>query len=140
MKKILNILVCLILPFMLRAQSNSSFQFNEQVFNAVASIFVAILVMIFIVSILKRILDNRLKNKIIDRGISENLASSVLQPSSMDSRNNNIKWFLILAGTGVGFLLINYTLPLGFHSLAIMAFSLSLSFLAYYFFSKKSEK
>ena len=140
MKKIINILIYLILPFMSRAQSNNSLEFNEHVFNSLASIFVAIVVMVFIVSLLKHILNNRLKNKIIDRGISENIASSVLNPDPMENRNSNVKWFLILVGAGVGFLLINYTLPLGFHSLAIMTFSLSLSFLAYYFFAKKSGK
>lgn len=139
MKRILNIAFGIIVPFAALAQNNNGFQMDEHIFNAIASILVVALFMVFIVTILKRILDNRLKNKIIDKDISENLAGSLLQTNPKENRNINIKWFVLLAGIGIGLTIINYTLPLGFHSLAIMAFCLSLSFLAYYFFVKKSE-
>jgi hypothetical protein len=96
--------------------------------------------MYFILTVLKRILEHRLKNKIIDKGISENIASSILQTTPTEGRNAYIKWFAILAGIGLGLTGVNYTQPLGFHSLAIMAFSISLSFLGYYLFTKNTEK
>jgi len=79
-------------------------------------------------------MDYRLKNKIVEKGIPENIASSILQTNPKEDRNINIKWFAILAALGVGFTIIYYTLPLGIHSLAIMAFSIAVSFLGYFFF------
>ena len=130
-------MVVIVTPFAVSAQNNNSLSVPENVFNAVASIFTAGLFMLFILAILKRILDNRLKNKIIDKGIPENIVSSILQTNPKEDRNLNIKWFAILTGLGIGLTIINYTLPLGFHSLAIMAFSIAASFLGYYLFAKK---
>ena len=132
-------MVVIVTPFAVSAQNNNSLSVPENVFNAVASIFTAGLFMLFILAILKRILDNRLKNKIIDKGIPENIVSSILQTNPKEDRNLNIKWFAILTGLGIGLTIINYTLPLGFHSLAIMAFSIAVSFLGYYLFAKKYD-
>jgi drug/metabolite transporter (DMT)-like permease len=140
MKKIISSAAILTLPFVVNAQNKNTSGIDKETFNIIASIFVVALFMIFILAILKRLLDNRVKNKIIDKGIPENIASSILQTNSREDRNINIKWFSVLAGLGIGFTIINYTLPLGFHSLAIMAFSISFSFLGYHFFSKQSEK
>ena len=115
-------------------------EINEEVAQVSAAIFVLGMFMYFIISVLKRILEHRLKNKIIDKGISESIAASILESNSGESKNANIKWFAILAGIGIGLTAVNYSQPLGFHSLAIMAFSISLSFLGYYFFVKKTEK
>ena len=90
---------------------------------------------------MKRILEHRLKNKIVDKGISENMAQSILatRPTE-DNKNANIKWFAILAGIGLGLMGVTLTRPFGFHSLAIMAFSISFSFLGYYFFIRNAQK
>jgi hypothetical protein len=76
----------------------------------------------------------------VEKGISENIASSILQTNPKEDRNINIKWFAILAGLGTALTIINFTLPLGIHSLAIMAFCIASSFLGYFFFIKYSEK
>ena len=89
---------------------------------------------------MKRILDHRIKNKILDRGITDNVAMSILQTNPNENRNINIKWFAILTGIGAGLSLVNFTRPLGIHSLAIMTFSIAVSFLGYYYFLRKSEK
>lgn len=115
-------------------------KFRPEVFNIIATIFVVALFMLFILTILKRIFEYRLKNKIVEKGIPENVVSSILQTKSSEDRNINIKWFALLAGIGAGLAIVNYTLPLGFHSLAIMAFSISISFLGYYFFLRQAEK
>lgn len=129
--------------FTLPAQDSIPIQnvnINGDVFNIGATIFVIILVMIFVLSILKRMLDYRLKNKIADKGVSEIIASSILQSDSKEDGAINIKWFSILAGIGVGLTIVNYTLPLGIHSLAIMSFSIALSFLGYHYYLKRSTK
>jgi hypothetical protein len=72
--------------------------------------------------------------------VHEHIAAHILQINPTEKRNVAIKWFAILAGIGAGFTIIDYTSPLGIHSLAIMAFSVSGSFFAYYTFLKQSEE
>ena len=122
------------------ANAQEGGEINQGVFNTCSIIFVMLSIMIFILAIMKKMIDYRLKNKIVDKGISESIASSILETTPHEGINTNIKWFAILAGIGAGLMLVNYTQPLGFHSLAIMAFSISLSFLGYYFFIRKAGK
>src|SRR6185312_6650065 len=140
MKKIIYIVFIAAVPIIANAQNSNVQGINEDVFNACASIFTAGLFMVFILAIIKRIMDYRIKNKIVEKGVPENIASSILQTSPKENRNTNIKWFALLAGIGIGLTIIYYTLPLGIHSLAIMSFCIAASFLGYYFFLKQSEK
>ncbi len=144
MKKIIKAAVLLLAPFVINAQGGeASFQgtyVDRDVFRISATIFTVILFMAFLLAILKWVLEHRLKNKIIDKGVSENLVASVLQATTKQDGNANIKWFAILTGIGAGLTIVNYTLPLGIHSLAIMFFSTAASFLGYYLFVKKTEK
>jgi hypothetical protein len=140
MKKILSIAATMATPFVVNAQNNNNTSIDKEIFNACAAIFVVGLFMIFILLILKRSMDYRLKNKIVEKGIPENVISSILQKNPKEDRNINIKWFAILTGLGAGLTIIYYTLPLGIHSLAIMAFCVAASFLGYFFFLRQSEK
>jgi hypothetical protein len=140
MKKIISIAGTIAAPMIVNAQSTNTLSGDIQVFNVCATIFVVGLFMIFILGILKRIMDFRLKNKIVEKGIPENLVSSILQTHPQENRNINVKWFAILTGLGAGLTIIYYTLPLGIHSLAIMAFCIAASFLGYFFYLKQSEK
>ena len=143
MKKILALIFMSLLVYVVNAQESNRYimRYNEEVFQVGAAILVAGMFMLFIINIMKRIFEHRLKNKIVDKGISENIAHSILDTrTAEDNKNANIKWFSILAGIGIGLIGVNYTQPLSFHSLAIMSFSISLSFLGYYFFTRKTEK
>ncbi len=140
MKKIISIATVITSPFLVNAQTTNTPYIDKDIFNICASIFVVGLFMIFILVIIKRLMDYRLKNKIVDKGISENIASSILQTNPKEDRNINIKWFAILTGLGVGLTIVYYTQPLGIHSLAIMAFCIAASFLGYYFTIRQSEK
>jgi asparagine N-glycosylation enzyme membrane subunit Stt3 len=140
MKKIVIITAIFASPILLTAQSVNSDVYDRDTFNACASIFVVGLFMLFILTVAKRIMDYRLKNKIIEKGIPETIISSILQTNPKEDRNLNIKWFAILSGLGIGLIIVNYTQPLGIHSLAIMAISISISFLGYFFYLKHSEK
>jgi len=137
MKKIVSTIIALHGIIAVNAQGS---HLNESVFNACAAIFVMLAIMVFILAVLKNFFEYRLKNKIVDKGINENITSSILQTAPKEGIHTNIKWFAILAAIGAGLMIINFTLPLGFHSLAIMAFSISLSFLGYYFFIMKTKK
>ena len=140
MKKIITICSIVALPGFVAGQANNAPVINMEIFNICATIFVVGLTMFFIIVILKKNMDYRLKNKIIEKGIPENIISSILKTSPKEDRNINIKWFAILTGLGAGLTIIYYSLPLGFHSLAIMAFSISISFLGYYLFIRNAGK
>ena len=140
MKKIISIAIIAGMPIIANAQNSSMPGIDKDVFNVCATIFVVGLFMIFILAIIKRIMDYRIKNKIVEKGIPENIVSSILQTGPKENRNTNIKWFALLAGIGIALTIIYYTLPLGIHSLAIMAFCIAASFLGYYFFLRQSEK
>ena len=98
------------------------------------------LVTSFFLNIIRSFLDSKLKNRLIERGTTENVVSQLLQPLKKDNKLEPFKWFSILAGIGLGLSLINFTQPMGIHSLAIMSFCLAASFLGYYYFSKKSQQ
>ena len=139
MKKIITIAAVCSVSFTANAHE-SDFAYNEEILQVAAAIFVVGMFMYFIINIMKRILEHRLKNKIVDKGISENIAQSILETKTGESKYANIKYFAILAGIGIGLTGVNYSKPFGFHSLAIMAFSISLSFLGYYLFIRNAEK
>ena len=114
---------------------------GPEVMRVVAVILIIGMFMYFILTIMKRILDNRLKHKIVDKGISDNIAQSLLETKTTEeSKHANVKWFALLAGIGIGLMAVNFTEPIGIHSLAIMAFSISLSFLGYYLFIRSINK
>jgi len=144
MKRILTITSASLLCFTVQAQGNDPYyfmQYNRDIFETCAVIFVVGMFMFFIMAVMKKIFEHRLKNKIVDKGISENIAHSILETKTTeDNKYANVKWFSILAGLGIGLTGVNYTQPLGFHSLAIMAFSISLSFLGYYLFIRNMGK
>lgn len=101
-------------------------------------IFIIILVMFFLLTILRKMLEHKLKNKILDKGIPDTMASTILQNDN--DQHANIKWFAILTGGGIGLLLVKYSLPLGIHSFAIMAFSIAFSFLSYHMYLRRFSK
>ncbi|MEI6945873.1 hypothetical protein V9K67_01650 [Paraflavisolibacter sp. H34] len=111
---------------------------DAEIFKMLAGIFFVFLVMRFVLSLLDKILSHRIKNKIVDKGVSDSLATSILQTQPQDNRGVSIKWFSLLAGTGLGLFAVHYTQPLGIHSLAIMALCIALSFLGYFYYLKQS--
>ena len=142
MKKILSLIIMSALSSLAVAQDTHTLRdmgINDEVFKISATIIVVILVMIFILSVLKRMLDYRIKNRIVEKGVSEDLASSILQSDSGNG-DVNIKWFSILTGIGIGLMIVKYTLPLGIHSIAIMSFTTAVSFLGYHQYLKRSKK
>jgi tellurite resistance protein TehA-like permease len=115
-------------------------QIDHEVMRVVAVISVMVLIALFILTFLRYILDSRIKHRIIDKGISQDLASSLLANTKKDDKLQTLKWFCILAATGAGLMFVYYTLPLDIHSFAIMCFSISLGYLGYYFIMKQLGK
>lgn len=113
---------------------------NTSAIGILEPLFVLGPLVILIITVTKYILDYKLKNKIIDRGISEQLANSILEKSVTDKKDDSIKWAFLLLGLSGGLTITYNTMPLDIHSLAIMVFSLGLSYLAYFFYLRNKNK
>lgn len=144
MKKIITVTTTILTPFALFAQDvyvlPDGKSLSRQFFEIPATGMAFCLMGIFILTIIRWFLDFRFKSKLINKEVPEGIMRQLLQSDKTDSKTQAMKWFLILAGIAVGLTLISLTLPVGVHSLAIMAFSIAFSFLGYYFFMKRSEK
>lgn len=138
MKKFITAFTGLTIPAILLA--DDGYYENMEKFRIISTILVFILFMVFIMTLIQRFMDYRVKNKIVEKGISEELANSILSSGPVENGNANFRWFTLLAGLGLGLTIIYYTQPLGIHSMAIMAFSLSASFLGYYLFTRSMGK
>jgi hypothetical protein len=142
MKKILISLVLLLAAFCVNAQSQDPLREEARLYEIVATLRFVGTISVYAISILlfiKLILDYRIKEKLIEKGASENVISQLIQPTGKDRNNVNIKWFLILAGIGVGLGLVYLSRPIGIHSLAIMSLCISVSFLGYYLFVRRTQ-
>jgi hypothetical protein len=144
MKKIITTVLLLMSIVALHAQGNFS-TFNDRDFDLdllhTTGTLVGIYIFTsFIISIIRFILDGRVKSRMIEKGVSETIVEQFLQPTRTDGKSIAIKWFLVLTSIGIGLFIIDATLPLGIHSVAIMAFSIALSFLGYFMYIRRSDK
>lgn len=87
--------------------------------------------------VVKYFLDYRLKNKLINHGMSEQLSAHLLAQYGKNKLDDVIKWAILFCGIGAGLIFTYITGPINIHSLAIMAFSLGLSYLAYFFYLRR---
>jgi hypothetical protein len=137
MKKSLVIVALLFTALVANAQDGQ--MIDREMMRVLAVLSVMVLIVVFILTFLRYILESRLKHRIIDKGITENLATSILQNTKKDDKLQTIKWACLLASTGAGLMAVYYTLPMDVHSFAIMAFSTSIGYMGYYFFLKQSQ-
>ncbi|HVM88689.1 MAG TPA: DUF6249 domain-containing protein [Puia sp.] len=115
-------------------------EFNFDLLHSASTLIGIFLFTTFFLALFKYFLDSRLKKRMIEKGVSENLAAQFLQASKTDPKGSAIKWSLVWACIAIGLFVINATLPLGIHSVAIMALCISIAFFGYYLITKKSEK
>lgn len=99
-------------------------------------LFIAFLIVILI-TLIKYFLDYRLKNKLIDKGMANQLSSYLSENNDQNRKNDAAKMAILFCGIGLGLLLTHFSSPVDIHSLAIMAMSLGLSYLAYFFYLRK---
>jgi len=99
-------------------------------------LFIAFLIFM-LTRLVKYFLEFRIKNKLIERGMSEQLSAYLLDNNEHEKRNDAVKWAILLCGIGVGLTATYLTAPIDIHSLAIMAFSLGLSYWVYFLYLKK---
>ncbi|HLK31351.1 MAG TPA: hypothetical protein VKT28_22420 [Puia sp.] len=144
MKKAIVIFSALLVSITATAQTNFQSmydrEFNFDVLHITGTLIGIYLVTSFLLTLVRLFLESRVKHKMIDKGVSETVVEQFLHPTTKDSRSAAMKWFIVSSCVGLGLAAINLSLPLGIHSLAIMAFSISLGFLGYYFFMKKNNQ
>ncbi|RIW13404.1 hypothetical protein D0X99_16675 [Algoriphagus lacus] len=99
-------------------------------------LFILFLVFV-IINLIKYFLEYRIKNKLIDRGMAEQLSAYLLDKNVQEKQDEVVKLAIIFFGVGLGLLLTYLTSPINLHSLAIIAFCLGLSYLAYFFYLRK---
>lgn len=107
----------------------------EEMFRSVVILLLCYLVTSFILNIIKLFLDERLKKKIVETGTSEGVVAQLL-PTKVDDKNSTLKWFSVLTGIAIALVIIGFTQLSGIFAAAIIAFSLAIGFLGYFFLSK----
>jgi len=108
--------------------------------HLIVFILVIYLISSFILQLVRSNFDFRLKSKILERQTEEHTVSQLVRPEKINPLNSVLQWICALVAVGVGFALINVTLPFGLHSLAIMAFSVAGGLGVYYFMAKRTKK
>jgi Na+/H+ antiporter NhaD/arsenite permease-like protein len=90
-----------------------------------------------LVMLIRYFLEFRLKSKLIERGMAEQLSAYLFNKNDQEKQHEVIKLAILFCGVGAGLTLTYLTAPIDIHSLAIMAFSLGLSYLAYFFYLRR---
>lgn len=124
-------------PFALNAQAidlPGGGSIDSELVKIGASILVLYLLTVFILSVIRTILDYRLRSRMVEKGVSDLVIEQFLQPRNKDAKTQAIKSFLIFLAIAIGLTIINFTTPFGIHSVAIMAFCISLGFLVYFYY------
>lgn len=128
----------------LSVQNNTSNAIEPATTSSLGETLIPVLVIGFVVfmliTLVKYFLEFRLKNKLIDKGMSEQFSAYLLHKNDQDRKSEIMKLAILCCGISGGLTLTYFTAPIDIHSLAIMTFSIGISFLLYYFFLKRSKK
>jgi hypothetical protein len=149
MKKLIIILISLSSTVNTIAQNNQNQRLNTKpidvepyVSDLSGQIILPILFISFLIFMLtllvRHFLDFRLKNKMIDKGLSDQLSTYLFHKN--DQKSDIIKLAILFCGIGAGLIITYFTRPINIHSLAIMAFSIGLSYFAYFFYLRRQDK
>ena len=140
MKKVTLTILASIVPWISNAQSFSEVFADSNMLKIGIAVICMGLAMLFILEMFRHFFDYQIKSKALELRVTEELASVILNDKPGKERQTSIKWAFIFAGLGAGLTLINYTLPWGTHSFAIIAFSLAAAFFGYYRYIRFLEK
>lgn len=92
----------------------------------------------FLLTLVRLLLNFWLKSKLIGKGMGGPEVEKFIQRDK-ENKDYAVKWFLLFLGTGTGLAIIGI-FPLGWLSVAILAFSLSMSFLAYLYYLNRKQR
>lgn len=102
-------------------------------------LFISFLVFMLI-SVIKYFLEFRLKNKMIDRGMTEQILTYSFNKNDDNKFDGVIKLAILFCGLGMGLAITYLAGPINILSLAIMSFSIGLSYFAYFFYLRNQKK
>jgi len=132
------LLAAFLFPSLAHADSKTDFPINPaQLLLNTMIVLIFYFASKFILSLIKMKLDARFRDKLIDSDRSDDTVSRMLLPAERERKDDAFRTIAILCGLSIGLALVHATEPIGFHSLAIMAFCLALSFLGYYFYLQR---
>lgn len=120
-------------------KSNSVEPLAEPIAGIILPILFISFLVFMLITLIKHFLEFRLKNKLIERGMSDQLSVYLSKNNDQEKQNEVIKLAILFCGIGTGLTMTYLTTPINIHSLAIMAFSLGLSYLAYFFYLQRSN-
>lgn len=112
--------------------------FEEFVRNIVILLMIY-LVTSFILKLIRQFLDHRLKRKIVENGTPEGVVAQLLF-SDKNERKDSLKWFCTLTAVTAGLGIIGFYHPSEIYALMVMALSLALGFLSYFFLVSRLPK
>lgn len=101
-------------------------------------LFISFLVFMLI-SVVRYFLEFRLKNKMIDRGMTEKILAYSFNKNDGNQYDDVIKLAILFCGLGMGLAITYLAGPINILSLAIMAFSIGLSYFAYFFYLRMQK-
>jgi hypothetical protein len=143
MKKLITVLSGILIFGAARAEDKGGFpidrDFLVDAFHIGSTIFLLYLCFNFILELLQRNLDHRIKGKAIAAGSSESMVGRLLARQKKDLRRGVLAWVCVLLAMGLGLSIVNLTLPIGLHSVAILAFSIGAGLLAFYLISGRGR-
>lgn len=102
---------------------------DPDVYKIIVIIFLIVIFLSFFTTVLKNILNHKLKKQMLEKEVSENVITSFLEKGAKETKHTSVKWFLVLLSIGIGLFISQLFLPLGMHSIGIMAISVSSAFL-----------
>ena len=139
MKRIITIIGSLIFSVSVNAQTTYVISrdrgITTELMRSTVATIVLYIITAFLISLVRIILNDRLKKKMLDKGVPVEVIANMLP------RKNEqvlaIKWFSVLIAISLGLLIINFTTPLGLHSIIIMTVCVSLGYLGFYLWAKR---
>ncbi|OJV22561.1 MAG: hypothetical protein BGO21_05230 [Dyadobacter sp. 50-39] len=139
MKKKISILLTTIFPALAKVETiKSTYIDRDQVALGVTILLVAF-ILLFLLELTSRYFQYKLKEKVLESGVTDQLATLLLQPDRKQSLRSCIKWLVIFLGLALGFCIIAWTDPSVWAGLAALSLCLSGSLLAYYIFLKRTD-
>lgn len=118
--------------------ADSDTYIDPDVYKIIVIIFLIVVFLSFFTTVLKNVLNHKLKKKMLEKDLSEESITALLEKDSENAKHTSVKWFLVLVATGIGLFISNLFLPLGIHSIGIMAICISSAFLAHSIYLNRS--
>lgn len=106
-------------------------QIDSDVYRTIIVVSMILISMKFFLIVFQRFLDYRLKKQMIEKGISEDVAATILFTDPQMIQRQGLKWVILLLTASFGIFIVDRVQPLGLHSIGIMLASIAIGYMAY---------